>query len=204
MYTLHELAIRLQDFIVKQQQDAHSTGTLIVSKYNNLKLKMSSMYPFPHVIISIGISEAIYDIKEIIKIDGGLGPDERFVRKWLMNSANAFDLNQIYRIFDKIVEVKIKENKRDQATYSQSAEAPEYKKEPLNQLTYWEKNAIYEQKKKEMQEHQQQEIEITSNFINDVNSYDKEIKEEEIQKNKKHKKNIQSLLKSSYKRKNKN
>lgn len=75
MKTLHELAVKLQESIIKQQDDAHNSTTLNVTKYNNLKLKMDSRYAYPHVIVTIGISEAVFNIADGTKTDGGLGPD---------------------------------------------------------------------------------------------------------------------------------
>lgn len=94
--TLHELAMKLQDSIIKQQENAHDSGSLNISKYNNLKLKMSTTIKYPHVVVTIGISEAIFNISDLTKTEGGLGPDERYVRKWLDNSNILYDLSEIY------------------------------------------------------------------------------------------------------------
>ncbi len=101
MATLNDLANKLQTFIVDQQSDAHSASNanFNMSKYNNLKLSMDESITFPHIIIRIGISEATYNIKEMVKEDGGLGPDEKYIRKWLGNYSVAFDLNEIYNQF---------------------------------------------------------------------------------------------------------
>ena len=101
MATLNDLANKLQTFIVDQQTDAHSTSNanFNMSKYNNLKLSMDESVNYPHIIIRIGISEATYNIKEMVKEDGGLGPDEKYIRKWLGNYSVAFDLNEIYNQF---------------------------------------------------------------------------------------------------------
>ena len=76
MKTLHELAIKLQESIIKQQEDSHNAANLNVTKYNNLKIRMDTRYAYPHAIICIGISEAVFNIAEGTKTDGGLGPDE--------------------------------------------------------------------------------------------------------------------------------
>ena len=86
MTTLHELAMKLQESIIQQQSDARSSSSLNVHKYNNLKLTMKSEITYPHVIVSIGISEATYNVKDCTKVDGGLGSDEKYIRKWLGNS----------------------------------------------------------------------------------------------------------------------
>lgn len=83
MKTLNEMAQDLQDYIVSAQQDAHNSVGANQYKYNNLKLTIDTKIPFPNVVVRIGISEAVYNLKENIKADGSLGPDERYVRKWL-------------------------------------------------------------------------------------------------------------------------
>ncbi len=76
MKTLHELAIKLQDYIIKCQQDAHNSTNMNVTKYNNLKLRMETKLHYPNIIISIGLSECIYNFVDGTKIDGSLGPDK--------------------------------------------------------------------------------------------------------------------------------
>ena len=39
MKTLNEMAVKLQESIIKQQDDAHNSSTLNVNKYNNLKIR---------------------------------------------------------------------------------------------------------------------------------------------------------------------
>ena len=51
MKTLHELAIKLQESIIKQQEDSHNAANLNVTKYNNLKIRMDTRYAYPHAII---------------------------------------------------------------------------------------------------------------------------------------------------------
>ena len=96
MKTLHEMAVKLQEYIIKSQEDAHNSTNMNVTKYNNLKLKMDSKIHYPHVIVCIGISEVVFNIAEGTKTDGGLGPDEKYVRKWLGNSTVLSDLKELY------------------------------------------------------------------------------------------------------------
>lgn len=96
MRTLHELAIKLQTFIIKSQEDAHNATNMSVTKYNNLKLKMDTKHNFPNIIVCIGISEAVFNFAEGTKVDGGLGPDEKYVRKWLGSSTIISDLKELW------------------------------------------------------------------------------------------------------------
>ncbi len=96
MKTLHELAIKLQTYIIKSQEDAHNATNMNVTKYNNLKLKMDTKYNFPNIIVCIGISEAVFNFVDGTKVDGGLGPDEKYVRKWLGSSNVISDLKDLW------------------------------------------------------------------------------------------------------------
>ncbi len=103
MKTLHEMASKLQQYIIRSQQDAHNQTNMNITKYNNLKLKMDTKIHYPHVIICIGISEATFNIADGTKTDGGLGPDEKYVRKWLGGSNIISDLKEInLAMFDLI------------------------------------------------------------------------------------------------------
>ena len=94
MKTLHELATKLQKYIIQSQEDAHNQTNLNVTKYNNLKLRMETRIHYPNVIVCIGISEATFNIADGTKTDGGLGPDEKYVRKWLGSSTVIADLKE--------------------------------------------------------------------------------------------------------------
>ena len=124
MKTLHELAIKLQESIIKQQEDSHNAANLNVTKYNNLKIKMDTRYAYPHAIICIGISEAVFNIAEGTKTDGGLGPDEKYVKKWLANSTVISDLKEIYISLGELV----KAEEQDKAI-AQEGEADEVKRD---------------------------------------------------------------------------
>ena len=101
MATLHELAVKLQEYIVDQQTDAHNVSSLNLNKYNNMKLIMDGAINYPHVIVQIGISEVMFNLKDMVKVDGGLGSDEKYVRTWLGKSTIKYDLTEIYNSFEK-------------------------------------------------------------------------------------------------------
>lgn len=106
MKTLHEMATKLQTFIIKSQEDAHNQTNLNVTKYNNLKLRMETKIHYPNVIVCIGISEAIFNIADGTKTDGGLGPDEKYVRKWLGSSTVIADLKEIYIAMSDLIKAE--------------------------------------------------------------------------------------------------
>ncbi|MBE7713600.1 MAG: hypothetical protein E7Z87_07640 [Cyanobacteria bacterium SIG26] len=106
MKTLNELATKLQTYIIKSQADSHNSTNMSISKYNNLKLKMDTKLNFPNVIITIGISESIYNFVDGTKTDGSLGPDERYVRKWLNSSNIISDLREIWVAMNELIKAE--------------------------------------------------------------------------------------------------
>lgn len=107
--TLHEMAIKLQEYIIEQQEDAHNVSSLNINRYNNMKLIMDGKIGYPHVIVRIGISEVTYNLRDLIKIDGGLGSDEKYVRQWIGKSTIKYDLNEIYTTFEKTSRIDSKD-----------------------------------------------------------------------------------------------
>jgi hypothetical protein len=89
---------------------------------------MSTTIKFPHVIVTIGISEAIYNIKEGTKTEGGLGPDERYVRKWLGNSTVIYELNEIYTHLNDLVSAEENDTGAQKVMYDEG-EADEIKRQ---------------------------------------------------------------------------
>lgn len=124
MRTLHELAIKLQDYIIKSQQDAHNSTNMNITKYNNLKLRMDTKYHYPNVVIRIGISESVYNFVDGTKTEGSLGPDEKYVRKWLGSSTVIADLKEIYLAMSDLIKAE-DENK----AIAMEGEAEEAKKD---------------------------------------------------------------------------
>ena len=83
MATFKDLEDSLRKYIVQEQSDAHSRSSINIAKYNNIKISMNpAQNALPHIKIRISISEAMYNIEDFTKINGGLGYEERFVIKW--------------------------------------------------------------------------------------------------------------------------
>ena len=74
----------LREFLTEANSDSHSSRNTSMYKYNNLKMYMDpKKNPTPHIIIRLGISEVIYEIKNWEKLSGGLGGDERHIKHWV-------------------------------------------------------------------------------------------------------------------------
>ncbi len=95
---LKELSDDLKDYIIVQQSDAHNKANLRKERYNNLKLSMDIVRnSSPHVVVSIGMSEAEFNIRSGDKTNGGLGPDEKYVYRWLGKPDSLTDLNDCWK-----------------------------------------------------------------------------------------------------------
>ncbi len=83
MATFKDMEDSLKSFIIQEQSDAHNVKSVNNAKYNNIKVWMdTSKYIQPHFFVRISISEAVFNLTDCSKINGGLGYEERFVIKW--------------------------------------------------------------------------------------------------------------------------
>lgn len=97
MATFKDLEDSLKSFIIQEQSDAHNIRTANMAKYNNLKIWMDlSKYQQPHFYVRITISEAVFSINDCVKINGGLGYEERFVYKWFGRIGNKDKLKNLW------------------------------------------------------------------------------------------------------------
>ena len=135
MKTLHEMASKLQQYIIRSQQDAHNQTNMSISKYNNLKLKMDTKIHYPHVIICIGISEATFNIADGTKTDGGLEPDEKYVRKWLGGSNIISDLKEINLAMFDLIKAEDENKSISMEGESEEAKADAPRKKPQRPKT---------------------------------------------------------------------
>lgn len=100
--TLNELASDLKTYIIEIQSDAHNKGNLRPERYNNLKLQMNiAANRVPHVIVNIGMSSAEFDLRTGDKTSGGLGPDERYVMRWLEKPTSVAALRDCWKRVEK-------------------------------------------------------------------------------------------------------
>ena len=84
------------------QSDPHNQNNLRVERYNNLKLLMEPNNNHnPHVIVDFSMSDAEFDIKTGQKINGGLGPDERYVLRWFNKSGTLTALQETWQVIVK-------------------------------------------------------------------------------------------------------
>ena len=102
MATFKDLEDSLKNFIIQEQSDAHNTRSMNVAKYNNVKIWMDiAKNSDPHFIVRISISEAIFSLKDGLKINGGLGYEERFIQKWFNRMGTKQKIQELWNTTDK-------------------------------------------------------------------------------------------------------
>lgn len=102
--TLHELSNSLKEFIF-ENTDAHNNSDFKHYRYNNLKINISDprTTKIPQVIVTIGMSEASFSLLTGEKISGGLGPDEKYIYRWMDRGSHKEELREAYRRAEKQV-----------------------------------------------------------------------------------------------------
>lgn len=130
MATLNELAVKLQSYIINTQMDGRNRRSLNKGRYNNLKLKVNTGLEYPNIVVTIGISEATYNVDAGTKTDGSLGPDEVYVYKWITNPYIAPALKEIYLQATELVNLEeeqeeIKEELEDELKQAAEGQAGE-------------------------------------------------------------------------------
>ena len=96
--TLNELTQELKEFIMDYLNGPRARTRVKHSVYNGLEIKMdSSKEKAPHIIVSNGMSEAVFSIKTGKKITGSLGPDENIVLKWLARMSTIQKLSETWK-----------------------------------------------------------------------------------------------------------
>ena len=94
----HSFEVSLKEYLTDAQNDRYNSRNTNLYKYNNLKILMEPRkHSTPHFIIRIGISEAVYDLEKAEKISGGLGSDERIIRRWLDRNFKNMNIESIWK-----------------------------------------------------------------------------------------------------------
>ena len=103
MTTFKDLEDNLRNYVIQEQSDAHSSKNINIVKYNNIKIWMDlSKYSEPHFFVRISISEAVFDLKDCSKLNGGLGYEERFISKWFGRMGIKDKLRELWNTAQKV------------------------------------------------------------------------------------------------------
>lgn len=97
--SFNELAGELKTFIIDEHSNYKGLKNVSVQRYNNLKIGMNAaMHATPHIIVRIGMSEAVYTLPNGTRLTGGLGMDERYVIKWFGKSGVIEELESHWKV----------------------------------------------------------------------------------------------------------
>lgn len=168
-----------------------------ITKYNNLKLRMETKLHYPNVIISIGISEATFNIREGTKTDGSLGPDERYVKKWLGGNSVISDLREIYIAMSDLIKAE-DENK----AIALEGEADEAKKDTPRKQKFREllNAAMPIDEETESENEDNEELLSVEESLHHESAVDETV-EDEPETVEQVKKGLKDMLKSMFRRK---
>ena len=107
MATFKDMEDSLKSFIIQEQSDAHNVKSVNNAKYNNIKVWMdTSKCIQPHFFVRISISEAVFNLADCSKINGGLGYEERFVIKWFSRMGIKEKLKDLWSDAERVNEDK--------------------------------------------------------------------------------------------------
>ncbi len=96
--SFNELGQNLKEYIIDGHSNYKGLKNVAMERYNNLKLSMEpEIYQTFHLVIRIGISEAVMILPEACVFTGTLGMDERYVQRWLQNAFIQQELNSHWR-----------------------------------------------------------------------------------------------------------
>lgn len=103
----HNMEESLKTFLSEGVADSYNkVGRGDSYRYNNLKISMEpGKNKNPHFIVRIGMSEAMFDNVSLEKISGGLGPEEKNVRRWAERHMSRDELNAAWIGATKVIQI---------------------------------------------------------------------------------------------------
>lgn len=110
----------LTDFLINALADKHTDAKSYAYKYNNLKVFMDPRkVDEPHFFVQIGISEACFSIKDGSKLEGGLGNEDAYVKRW----ADRYNIHKELEAHWKIIREALKDEEDDDPTKRSTSSA---------------------------------------------------------------------------------
>lgn len=108
----------LKEFLVNAMADKYGDAHSYAYRYNNLKVYMDpKREDEPHFYVQIGISEACFAILDGKKLEGGLGAEDGYVKRWSDRS----NINNELKNHWKVIKDAIAAEEEDDATKKSSA-----------------------------------------------------------------------------------
>lgn len=108
----------LKEFLINAMADKYGDAHSYAYRYNNLKVYMDpKREDEPHFYVQIGISEACFAILDGKKLEGGLGAEDGYVKRWSDRS----NINNELKNHWKIIKEAIAAEEEEDATKKSSA-----------------------------------------------------------------------------------
>ena len=108
----------LKEFLINAMADKYGDAHSYAYRYNNLKVYMDpKREDEPHFYVQIGISEACFAIIDGKKLEGGLGAEDGYVKRWSDRS----NINNELKNHWKVIKEAIAAEEEEDATKKSSA-----------------------------------------------------------------------------------
>lgn len=108
----------LKEFLINAMADKYGDAHSYAYRYNNLKVYMDpKREDEPHFYVQIGISEACFAILDGKKLEGGLGAEDGYVKRWSDRS----NINNELKNHWKVIKEAITAEEEEDATKKSSA-----------------------------------------------------------------------------------
>ena len=123
----------LKDFLINTFASKLEDAKTYIYKYNNLKVFMDPMkYTTPHFFVQIGISEACFAIKDGSKIDGSVGNEDPYVKRW----AGRYNIQKELESHWKLLQEAIRELSKDGSLNASNAAREKLKRAEKSEETF--------------------------------------------------------------------
>ena len=108
----------LKEFLINAMADKYGDAHSYAYRYNNLKVYMDpKREDEPHFYVQIGISEACFAILDGKKLEGGLGAEDGYVKRWSDRS----NINNELKNHWKVIKEAIAAEEEEDSTQKSSA-----------------------------------------------------------------------------------
>ncbi len=109
----------LQEFLINAMSDKYGDAKSYAYRYNNLKVYMDpKRVAEPHFYVCIGISEACFSIQDGKKLEGGLGNEDGYVKRWSDRTNIHKELEAHWKMLKDLIAAEESEDVNKKATAS--------------------------------------------------------------------------------------
>lgn len=123
----------LTEFLINVMTDKYGDAKSYAYRYNNLKVYMEpKKIAEPHFFVSIGISEACFAISDGKKMEGGLGTEDGYVKRWADRTNIKKELENHWKILKEAIAAEQEEDVSKKSTATVKLRRAENSQDNLN------------------------------------------------------------------------